>query len=181
VFRRLRRPGLGRRIINAGPANELIRANQLLAAGQPEQAAILFAQLAEQMKSLGRPRQAANLHAQAAHAWVSAGAEGRALNQARLALDTFTSRGMIISAAEFKARFAHHLREAKLQAAASAFEQETDLPAPPSPAATPEPARGRLPAVCPQCGAPVRSDSVEWIDKQSAECDFCSATIQTLD
>jgi hypothetical protein len=40
-------------------------------------------------------------------------------------------------------------------------------------------ARGRLPAHCPDCGAPARSDAVEWIDATSAECAYCGGIIKT--
>lgn len=35
----------------------------------------------------------------------------------------------------------------------------------------------RLPADCPRCGAPVRSDEVEWIDDTSVECAYCGGVI----
>lgn len=39
--------------------------------------------------------------------------------------------------------------------------------------------RGRLPGRCPQCGAPLRSDQVEWVDAQSAECPYCGGVVGT--
>ena len=42
------------------------------------------------------------------------------------------------------------------------------------------PAQGkRLPSNCPHCGAAARSDEVDWIDAQSAECNYCGGVIQT--
>jgi hypothetical protein len=158
-------------------AEEFIRASRLLASGQPEQAAILFTRLANQMEALGRPRQSANLHAQAAHAWLDAGNETHALGQARMALELFARQGMGRRAYEFKTGFASHLRERKAQDAAQRFEQETGFPLTPPPAAEPQPRRGKLPSTCPQCGAPVRGDLAEWIDDNSAVCDFCGSTI----
>jgi hypothetical protein len=37
----------------------------------------------------------------------------------------------------------------------------------------------RLPADCPRCGAPVRSDEVEWIDVGSIVCSYCGGVILT--
>ena len=180
MFRRIRRP-LMRRPALRPEFEEVARANQLLQSGQPAQAAELLTRLAGQKQAQGRPRQAANLHAQAAHAWVEAGVEPRALNQARLAIEAFTHLGMLRRAGEFKARFAHHLRQKQLSGAADGFEQEVNLPdAPPTDPSASE-RRGQLPPECPQCGAPTRSDTVEWIDAHSAECDFCGATIPTED
>jgi hypothetical protein len=47
------------------------------------------------------------------------------------------------------------------------------LPAAPAPAFTQSQKRPELPLKCPSCGAPVRPNEVEWLDEQTAECDFC--------
>jgi hypothetical protein len=39
--------------------------------------------------------------------------------------------------------------------------------------------RGSLPAKCPSCGGPVRSDEVNWIDSSSAECAYCGGIVKT--
>ncbi|MBN1146646.1 MAG: hypothetical protein JXA78_05285 [Anaerolineales bacterium] len=43
------------------------------------------------------------------------------------------------------------------------------------------PGRGarRLPAKCPSCGASLRSDQVEWIDGDTAECIYCGSAVST--
>ena len=38
--------------------------------------------------------------------------------------------------------------------------------------------RGSLPAKCPSCGGPIRSDEVNWIDSHSAECAYCGGVIK---
>ena len=38
----------------------------------------------------------------------------------------------------------------------------------------------RLPAECPNCAGPVRSDEVEWIDAVSAACTYCGSVLHTL-
>jgi hypothetical protein len=35
-----------------------------------------------------------------------------------------------------------------------------------------------LPASCPKCGALVRTDEIEWIDPQTAECAYCGTPIR---
>ena len=35
-----------------------------------------------------------------------------------------------------------------------------------------------LPTHCPSCGAAVRSDEVEWMDEQTAECDYCGSPVR---
>ena len=42
-------------------------------------------------------------------------------------------------------------------------------------------ANASLPNQCQKCGAPVRSDEVEWVDDRSAECSFCGNIIQSED
>lgn len=175
MFRRMGRR-LIRRTLNPGDFGDFFNARRLQEAGQPEQAALAFMQLAQQ-KAGRRPRQCANLHAQAAHAWLDAGVEPRALNQARTAMQMFSQLGMRRRAAEFRQRFAGHLRQ-KNASAAEVFENEFGIPAMEQPVSQVNAQRGRLPAECPKCGAPVSSDEVEWMDDFSAECDFCGATLQ---
>jgi tetratricopeptide (TPR) repeat protein len=38
--------------------------------------------------------------------------------------------------------------------------------------------RGSLPAKCPSCGGPVRSDEVNWLDSHSAECAYCGGIVK---
>jgi hypothetical protein len=179
MFRNPLRGGANRPVLPPALANQMRLANQLLSEGQPAKAALLFTQLADQTTALGRPRQAGNMHARAAHAWLSAGDQTRALAHARQALTTFINMGMMQRAVRFKTNFTHHLQEMKLEAVAQAFIKETDLPIQPG-AAGGTVAHGQLPTTCPQCGAPLRSDSVDWIDAQSAECDSCGSVVNTI-
>lgn len=181
MFHRPRRPLMSRGLINTGQMDEFDRANRFLNNGQPEKAAELFEEIAEQMEQCGRMRQAANIHAQAAHAWVNAGNEARAMNQARTALTLFSRLRMPVRLIEFRERFAQHLQERGMPAAAGNFRQEMKSSEPPATQPTAGSGRGLLPAQCPKCGAPLRSDLVEWIDDRSAECDFCGSVILSMD
>ncbi len=179
MFRRPIRRAVRRMGVSAVAQNEVLRANQLLQLGQFVPAAEAFMHLARQMERFGKPRQAANLHAQAALAWAKAGIEERATNQANIAFSQFTLLGMQQRIAEFKAEFDQTLHPRKPV-------QEGNVEAAPvrpaMPAAAVLPAvqqRGKLPATCTQCGAPVRADEVEWIDDTSAECEFCGAILDT--
>jgi hypothetical protein len=42
----------------------------------------------------------------------------------------------------------------------------------------PDPAKVALPTHCHSCGGPVRSDEVDWIDANTAECSFCGSPIR---
>jgi hypothetical protein len=38
--------------------------------------------------------------------------------------------------------------------------------------------RGHLPLKCPKCGGALRSDEVEWINRDTASCPYCGSTIR---
>ena len=155
----------------------LNQANQLMAAGQPAQAAPLFTRLAELMESRNRPRLAANLYAQAAHACADAKDEPLALAQARSALRLFIRLQMVERTPRFYANITRKLRANGMKAAADAIQKEFGTwERPDLPAVAPE-QHGRLPLACPQCGAPVRSDEITWVDKRTAECAYCGALL----
>ncbi len=185
MFRRSRRPIPPRYVVtNTTAIDGVARANQMMANGQPQQAAELFMQLAREMQEAGRPRQAANMHTQAAHAWLDAGTQERALNQTSLALRLFASQGMWERARHFKVNFIAHLRRNGEESASTSVEGEYNALTKtaginPQVAARAVINRGSLPAICPHCGALLRSDTVEWIDAVSAECGFCGGTVVT--
>jgi hypothetical protein len=172
MFRRPIRRAIRRAAVGAIQENEFYLANQLYDKGQFESSAAIFAQLAQRMGRVGRLRQAANLHAKAALAWAYAGDEPRAENQANLAFGQFTLLGMKQRIIEFKKEYEQALHHPG---------NTVEKPGPIEPETTVVHSQKRLPAVCDQCGAPVRSDQVEWIDETSAECDFCGAILQTLE
>ena len=180
MFRRPRRLGMRRAIARNIRRQFFTEADQLSAAGQPEQAARQFADMAVQMEREGKLRQAANLHTQAAHRWLDAVNSTNAMQEAQSAQALFTKTGMAQRAMEFKARFSAHLKQQGLQAEADQVENmaipQSALPDNPDLS----PKQRRLPATCPQCGAPVHSNEVVWLDDASAECDFCGSTILTL-
>lgn len=178
MFRRPRRAFPPNVLINTGAMNEVARANQLQASGHPEQAALLFMEQARQMRQIGHPRQAANLHAQAAHAWVNAGVEQRALNQATMAMQMFIRLGMGQRIVDFRTNFSKHLRDRGMQSSADSFEKQYGKIQVQAAPGQVNAKHGRLPEACPHCGAPLRSDLVEWVDDSSAECGFCGGTVK---
>jgi hypothetical protein len=178
MFRRPVRRAVRLMTKNAMTQNEFFRANQLFQLGQFENAALEFIQLAHRMERTGKPRQAANLHAQAALAWAKAGIEPRATNQANIAFSQFTLLGMKQRIIEFKTQLDQELHPESIPKNDAAWVEpcETTRPVTAFPPIINQ--HGKLPAICSQCGAPVRSDEVEWIDDTSAECDFCGVVLQ---
>jgi tetratricopeptide (TPR) repeat protein len=188
MFRRPMRP-FRRAVIraaihpNPGVAQAAARANNLLAQGRPNDAAQIFEQLAQQAEQRGQLKFAGNAHAQAARAFASAKNPGSALAHSRAALNQFLQLNMIQRAVTFYNHILQALRVNGLNGEADAVTREfgnrlAQFPTPSAGSPTP---RQRLPAKCPHCAAPARSDEVEWIDDQSAECIYCGGVIQTED
>ncbi len=177
MFRRPFRRMLRRPMLPANPivVQAVARANQLLANGNAAEAAQIFARLAQEAESRGRPKLAANGHAQAAHAFAHARDEANTLAHARIALNWFLQLQMLGRAANFFGAITQALRATGMKAAAELQKEFGDRVAS-APTIAP---RGRLPGKCPQCAAPVRSDEVDWIDNDSAECNYCGSVMQT--
>jgi hypothetical protein len=187
MFRRFLRQGGAQMGLGPNQINILSQANQLRSNGQFEQAALLFAQLADGMQSTGHPRRAANFHAQAAHSFVDANEPVRSLVHARRGLDLFLQFQMVKRIPVFYANIISHMRNKGLTAAADQIVSEYaarvspfPLPAQPPQSTQNGGSRPILPAACPKCGAPVRSDEIEWIDEHSAECIYCGTTLQAI-
>lgn len=158
----------------------MAKANQLIANGQADQAAQMLAQLAQDLESRGRARPAANLHAQAAHAYAASKNESAALAQARAALNQFIQLNMARRVPTFYDNIARKLRSNGMASAADTLQREYGEQVKPFRNFVPaSPAQGKhLPTNCPHCGAAARSDEVDWIDGQSAECVYCGGVIQ---
>jgi hypothetical protein len=170
--------------IQLGPVQMqvLSDANRLIAAGHPGEAAQLFADLAQQMEVSNHPRRAANLHAQAAHAYADNQDETGALAHARRALTLFLQYQMVERTPRFYANIERKLRARNMATAADTLQAEfgKQVVSLPQPQVQPQaPGQQRLPPTCPQCGAPVRGDEIEWINQYSAECIYCGSVVQT--
>ena len=158
----------------------LNQANRFIAAGQPGQAAPLFAKLASTMEASNHPRRAANLHAQAAHAFADSNNEASALMHATAALTLFIQNQMVGRTPVFYANITRKLNNKGMKNAVEALAKEFgskvgSLPAPGQPAAG---KRGLLPTNCPKCGGPIHGDDANWVDANTIECDYCGVMIR---
>jgi len=116
---------------------------------------------------------------------------GAPLNQAlmgelakanRLALNLFIQYQVVERTPRFFANITRKMRNRGMAPAAEALQKEFGDRVGPLPAGGPparQPQRGHLPPACPQCGAPLRSDEVEWIDARSVECVYCGSVVRT--
>lgn len=159
---------------------QLLEANRQHAAGAWPEAAHSYGELAQQAAHAGQYKRAVQLHLRAGEAYAAAGDGQRALAEARSALAWLKRLGRDRRAGQLGWRIVDGLRGAGLTAEAEALAHElasaVGQPDVRPPDAEP---RGRLPAHCPQCAAPVRSDDVDWIDAHSAECTYCGSTLLT--
>jgi hypothetical protein len=180
MFRRFRNPALQSNLIGPVQMRMLNQANQLLAGGQPAQAALLFAQLAAELEATNHPRRAANLHAQAAHAFADSQDSQAAQTHARAALNLFIQNQMVRRTPVFYANITRKLNSKGMKNAAEALEKEFGSRVGPLPVAVTPPAgqHGQLPTNCPKCGAPLHANEANWVDASTVECDFCGSLIR---
>ena len=168
----------------AGGGQQRVReAQALMAQGRFEDAAKLFSQVSDEAAQRGMIRPAGYLAMQAARAYAQAGKGDEALNQAKRALDIMLNAGNPIQATRAMPRAITFLRGHGFAAQANVLEQKATkrlakvgltLQAMPM-------GMGRsLPATCPQCAGPLRSDDAEWIDATSAECPWCGSTVKAV-
>jgi hypothetical protein len=166
---------LSRRALQA-----LDRAHRLLAQGEAAEAAPLFEQLALAAETNAMFSRAAHLRLQAARSHGTSGGAAALLEQGLRAVDLFVEAG---EAALLRTALPRFIAEARAQgcgAEADEVQQAVDdaLSTAPAAAAPAPPRRARLPATCPQCGGPARSDELAWIDDETAECGYCGSAVR---
>jgi hypothetical protein len=171
-----------RRALPADVPPALRRANALMAAGQYAAAAEIFGQFGQAALQRGGPRAPIFL-LQAGRAHLLAGQIQQSLIQTKKGLSALAERGQVAEAQRAGQRAAAALRERGLEAEAAELETFLGslLPAgtvPLAEAPADPQAQRLLPTQCPSCGAPIRSDEVEWIDPATAECPFCGAAVR---
>lgn len=172
MFRGYRRPN---RPVPTAAEVALRKVRWLIQKGKFAQAGTILSQLARQAEALERPRLAGDLHARAAHCLVEGIAEPAGLGEAQAALRVFTNTGNGVRFQRFLDNILRKMQARHMVHAVGALHAEFGVSQIVMPTAV---GPLRLPTACPQCGAPVRADEVEWIDPSSAECTFCGAVIQ---
>ena len=190
LFRRtLRGERRGHRLIQPlgiSARRELRRANRLIEKGEHANAAVIFEQLANTARDLGLSRRAAHLYLQAGRA--------QALSGDPKAAQPLLIRGLELlsqsqGAAALNASGLILLDELRSLGYDDLTKQIGDwlsqrgvtLPVEQGEAARDsirQPMGGRLPLICPQCGAPLRPGEVEWLDDHTATCPYCGSPVQ---
>jgi hypothetical protein len=149
----------------------LRRSNELLASGSYSEAATGLEQLARAAEARGGPR-APVFYAQAGRAEILAGRPAQAMQLFERGLGLMAARGQMRKLAVVSRRLLGELEDRGLHNEASQLTGYLKNLAPEFDARAARPMRAPrrpLPTHCPDCGAPVRPDEVEWLDEITAE------------
>ena len=178
VFRRQARKGFAR---NIPPI--LQEANLAFDKGEYGRAAELFERIAEGADARGGPR-APLFHLQAGRARILAGQTALGIPSIKRGLSLLEQRQQYQLLQNAKIRILEELKARGLITEATKLEAWLISIAPASSESitlTPKGKSQILPTHCPQCGAALRPDEVEWLDEVTAECGYCGSHVREGD
>lgn len=174
MFRRQARKGAG----HIPPI--LQEANFVFDKGEFGRAGELFEQIAQTADARGGPR-APLFHLQAGRARIYAGQTALGIPSIKRGLALLVERKQFQRLLQARHRALTELKERGLNEEATAIdawlksispessEFETQIPPSKKPV---------LPTHCPQCGAALKPDEVEWLDEVTAECGYCGSPVR---
>jgi len=175
MFRREKRKGFAHQIPPI-----LQEANLAFDKGEFGRAAQLFEKIAEGADARGGSR-APLFHLQAGRARIYAGQTALGMPSLQRGLALLAQRKQFSRLHHARNRVISELTERGLNKEASEIEAwlKTILPSMPALETQPTPAkRPILPTHCPQCGAAIRPDEVEWLDDVTAQCGYCGSPVR---
>lgn len=173
VFRRQLRQG--------GQVPPILReANLAFDKGEFGRAAELFERIAEGADARGGPR-APLFHLQAGRARIYAGQAALGIPSVKRGLALLAQRQQYHRLLNAKSRALNELNERGYSNEAADLESWLKTILPPSSESVtqlPPSQKPMLPTHCPQCGAAIRRDEVEWLDEATAECGYCGSPVR---
>ena len=187
-FRPLARPILkARRMAGRTPLPpQLQHANQLYQTGKYAEAAMLYEDLFDSAEQRNFP-QAPKLLMQAGFAWLKANESNKGMDAFKKGFSIWIERKQWQALQKAsRVTYSRLKREGyKNEAASLESWMNTRIPVeikntdawqaePHTPSIS---SQVDLPAVCPQCGAPVDPKNVEWFNDQIGQCPFCNAIL----
>jgi len=178
MFRREKRKGFAQQVPPI-----LQEANLAFDKGEFGRAAQLFEQIAQTADARGplyAPR-APLFHLQAGRARIYAGQTALGVPSLKRGLSLLAERKYYQRLLNARRRVLSELKERGLVEEAAEIESWLKSISPPSSEfETQMPAARKpiLPTHCPQCGAALRSDEVEWLDEVTAECGYCGSPVR---
>ncbi len=159
---------------------ELRRANELRETGSHAQAAVAFEKIARRSAARRGPR-APIFFLRAGQAYALAGESLKGVSLLKEGLSIIAKRKDWAALQRLGQRTVAELTEAGLYAEADEIGIYLAKILPENATVPQEESRPSLPTNCPGCGAPLRPDEVEWIDKKTAECAYCGNPVQGED
>jgi hypothetical protein len=162
----------------------LRRARRRMEQADPAEAAAILEEKAQAAEEQGMLDRAGDLHLEAARCYLQLDDIDRADDHGLEALHLFIQAGRPLKVRRLVPRMMAVLHRKGHQDEAEKLRQEVEalLGAPSGGRAVPlgkqAVQRGSLPAKCPSCGGPLRSDEVNWIDPHSAECAYCGGIVK---
>jgi len=158
----------------------LQEANLAFDKGEYGRAAEFFEKIAEGADARGGPR-APLFHLQAGRARVLAGQTQLGMPSLKRGLELLAQRKQPQRLHNASQRVIMELNERGLKQEAAEIETWLKTVLPSSPFVDIEaspPRKSILPTHCPQCGAGLRPDEVEWLDDVTAECAYCGSPVR---
>ena len=142
-------------------------------------AAELFEQIAQGADARDGPR-APLFHLQAGQSRILAGQTSLGMPSLKRGLELLAQRRQHQRLLTSSQRVMAELHERGLTKVAAEIETWLDSALPSTLAAQQPAAKQRpvLPTHCPQCGAAIRPDEVEWLDDVTAECAYCGSPVR---
>lgn len=158
----------------------LRRANELLENENHAESALAFAKLAQRTEAR-RGARAPIFHLRAGRAYILAKDIEKGMAHLRRGLTMLAAKKQWEPFHRFGQRAEDELRELGLNQEAQEIADLLEKRLPAEIELRRDKSRATLPTQCPSCGAPIRSDEVEWIDQNSAECVFCGNPVRGED
>ena len=158
----------------------LQEANLAFDKGEYGRAAQLFERIAEGADARGGPR-APLFHLQAGRARLLAGQVALGIPSLKRALEILAERKQFqrLQNAGLRVVTELNVRGLKTEAVDIEILLKMNLPATPTSETKETPTRKPiLPTHCPNCGAALRPDEVEWLDDLTAECGYCGSPVR---
>lgn len=159
---------------------ELRHANELRETGSHDQAALAFEEIARRTAARNGVR-APIYFLRAGQAYALAGESLKGLALLKEGLGIIAKRRDWAALQRLGQRTVAELNEAGCYAEADEISVYLATILPANLATSPTESQPTLPAHCPGCGAPLRTDEVEWIDEQTAECLYCGSPVRGED
>ena len=175
-----RRPPFGRPLRHSSPRRvppALRHANALMEAGNYVEAAPAFEKIAQRAEARGGAR-AVHFHLRAGRAYILSENIQKGMTHIRHALMVMAAKKHWEPLQRFGQRTVGELNELGLEKEAQEITALLAKRLPKKTAFSQAESHPALPTQCPDCGAPLRSDEVTWIDQQTAECAFCENPIR---